>query len=255
MEHLSVDYRQGMPIAEFAAQIRDALGRSKLVVTTGVEPSANSTIFWDQVSEQIGSPCHQFQEDMTGARTGEKWQEIRYNPDVQNSYRYGKNAQPLHTDGSYMKNGPGVVFFFCIKAAPSGGATTFIDSEELVSSLRKGDPELLRDLERTSVHFSKASEHKTRPIISTDSEGLLLTWNYYCVDATEPAFNKALAERFHQFLQQKIVAARRLTPVALRAGEAVFFKDERLLHGRDAFLAERHDDRFLLKSAFDLNPT
>jgi alpha-ketoglutarate-dependent taurine dioxygenase len=254
MEHLTVHYHPESRTADFAAQIRDALLRSKIVVTTGVDPTLDQRPFWDEVSEQIGGPCFDFAEDYrTGKTTGGKWQEIRYNPDIQNAYRYSKNAQPLHTDGSYMKNGPEIVFFYCIRRAPRGGATVFIDSADLVEILSLEAPDLLRDLRGTPVHFSKAAEHKTRPILAEDAHGLLLTWNYYCVDPSEPDSTKALAERFHGFLQARVVGERRLHEVLLAPGEAVFFYDERLLHGRDAFEAARHDDRYLLKSAFHLD--
>jgi hypothetical protein len=255
MDHSTVHYKPTMPVRDFAARIHDALVSSKLLVTTGVDPTIDQRGFWDEVSEQIGTPCYEFQEDAyTGAKTGGKWQEIRFNPEITHSYRYTKNAQPMHTDGSYMKQGPEIVFFYCIKAAPEGGATTFIDSQELIAVLRREDPQLLRDLEGVQVHFSKAAEHKTRPIITTDAKGDLLTWNYYCVDATEPAATKQLAERFHGFLQTRVVGTANLTPIRLQPGEAVFFHDERLLHGRESFAAKVHDDRYLLKTAFDLAP-
>lgn len=254
MEPSKVSYRKSMTNGEFASEIREALLRSKLVVTSGVEASATQMAFWDDVSEQSGSGCVMFGEDYkTGRKLGLKWQEIRYDGSIQNAYRYSKNAQPLHTDGSYLAEGPEIVFFFCVKQASAGGETTFIDSAELIELLDKRDRGLLTALQQTPVHFSKAEEHKTRPIIHEDGLGALMTWNYYCVDPSEPADTKLLAERFHTFLQEQVVGQQRIVPVRLAPGEAVFFHDERLLHGRNAFEAAARDDRFLLKTAFNLN--
>jgi alpha-ketoglutarate-dependent taurine dioxygenase len=249
-----IEYSRDMSSAAFAGKIREALLRQHVVVTTGVDAKRDQRSFWDEVSEQIGTGLYEFCEDYrTGARTGERWQEIRFDPTIQNAYRYSKSAQPLHTDGSYFADGPEIVFFYCIQAARAGGATTFIDGPDLVAQLRSEDPALLDALLTTPVLFSKGGDSKRRPIISEDVRGLVFTWNYYCVDPSEPTTVKELAERFHGYLQRHVVGAQRTGGVYLKPGEAVFFHDERLLHGRDAFEAETEGDRFLLKCAFNLD--
>src|SRR5262245_21944335 len=124
---LYVDYRLSMTNQEFANRIRSALDSSLLVVTTGVEPSPQQKNFWDDVSERIGTKCFSCAEDYrTGRSTGEKWNEIRYDPAIQNAYRYSSNAQPLHTDCSYTPfANDGIMFFFCISQARTGGETVF----------------------------------------------------------------------------------------------------------------------------------
>jgi alpha-ketoglutarate-dependent taurine dioxygenase len=248
-----LEYSSDQPAASFAERIRDGLLRGRVVITRGVDPKIDQKPFWDEVSESVGTGCYEFCEDYrTGLRTGEKWQEIRFDPAIQNAYRYSKNAQPLHTDGSYNADGPEIVFFYCIKAARSGGATTFIDGPDLVELLRREERALYEDLVKTPVLFSKANDNKRRPIVSEDARGPLFTWNYYCVDPSEPPEIKELAERFHGYLQRRVVGDKLTLPICLSPGEAVFFHDERLLHGRDAFEAEAPGDRFLLKSAFNL---
>jgi alpha-ketoglutarate-dependent taurine dioxygenase len=249
VKHGVVEYREGMPVADFAAQIRHSLLEHKVLVTSGVDPTREQRPFWDTVSEAVGDVVA-LDERVTGEKTGERWLEIRYDPSVVNAYRYSRNAQPLHTDGSYLSNAPDVMFFYCIRQAAAGGATTFIDSSVLLDLVGREDPGLFRALRETPVRFTKAGDEKTRPILGEDAAGTQITWNYYCVDPGEPPEIKDLAERFHAFLERRVVGEERTTPITLRPGEAVFFQDERLLHGRNAFRAEEKDDRFMWKTGF-----
>jgi alpha-ketoglutarate-dependent taurine dioxygenase len=249
VKHGIVEYREGMPPAEFVAPLRQALLEHKVVVASGVDPTREQRPFWDEVSEQVGE-CIHTAERLNGEKSGEKWTEIRFDPAISNAYRYSKNAQPLHTDGSYQRNAPDVMFFYCVRAAPVGGATTFIDSLELLDFVGREDAGLLRALRETPVKFSKAGDERTRPIFGEDALGPVFTWNYYCVDPGEPAEVKALAERFHALLERRVVGEERTTPILLRPGEAVFFHDSRLLHGRNAFSALQENDRFFWKAGF-----
>lgn len=250
--HSRIEFLAGMTPEEFAQQILSELQTTKIVQTIGVDQSLSLNEFWDTVSESIGD-CMLLSEDpVTGERLGEKWLEIRYDSSIQNAYRHSKNAQPLHTDGSYIGDSPYISFFYCINQAEIGGATVFVDSDELIALLKVDDPTLLEDLCQTTVCFSKDKDFKRRPIIDFDDDGSNLNFNYYCVDPNETEFAKELVERFHQFLQTKVVGENKTYPIKLKPGEAVFFHDDRLIHGRNSFEATRDSERFFWKSALKL---
>ena len=249
MKHGIVQYREGIAPSEFAALLRSALLSNKVVVASGIDPTREQRPFWDEVSDLTGQ-CMQIGEQPSGERTGEKWMEVRYDPRFPNAYRHSKNAQPMHTDGSYWSDAPDVVFFYCLRQASAGGETTFLDSLELIDLLKAKDRELFQALESTPIKFSKADDFKTRPVITHDAVGPIMTWNYHCVDPNESPEVKALAERFHSFLQREVVAEKRALPIHLQPGQAVFFHDERLIHGRNAFSASQENDRFFWKTGF-----
>ena len=252
--HQKIEFEPGMKVDDFAQQVWSALQTSKIVQTIGVDTSIGLDEFWDRVSDRIGN-CMLLSEDpITGERIGNKWLEIRYDSSIQNAYRHSKNAQPLHTDGSYVGESPYISFFYCINQAAKGGATVFLDSDELIEILRQEDPTLLDDLCQTTVCFAKDKDFKRRPIIDFDDAGSNLNFNYYCVDPNETEFAKELVERFHQFLQTKVVGEDKTYPIKLQPGEAVFFHDDRLIHGRKAFEATRDSERFFWKSALKLKP-
>ncbi|MEL6495745.1 MAG: TauD/TfdA family dioxygenase [Cyanobacteria bacterium J06623_7] len=252
--HHQIEFKPGMSIDDFALQVCSALQTAKIVHTIGVDTSVSLNEFWDRVSDGIGD-CMLLSEDpVTGKRIGEKWLEIRYDSSIQNAYRHSKNAQPLHTDGSYVGDSPYISFFYCINQAAIGGATVFLGSDELIKLLEQEDPVLLKDLCDTTVCFAKDKDFKRRPIIDFDEGGSSLNFNYYCVDPQETDFAKELVERFHQFLQTKVVGEDKTYPIKLQPGEAVFFHDDRLIHGRKAFEATRDSERFFWKSALKLKP-
>lgn len=250
--HSQIEFIPGMTLNQFSQEIRSQLQTTKIVQTIGVDTSISLNEFWETVSDNIGD-CMLLSEDpVTGERIGEKWLEIRYDRSIPNAYRHSKNAQPLHTDGSYVGNSPYISFFYCINQAKKGGATVFLDSDELITLLEQSDPNLLEDLCQTTVCFAKDKDYKRRPIIDFDEAGSNLNFNYYCVDPNETDFAKQLVERFHHFLQTEVVAKNKTYPIKLKPGEAVFFHDDRLIHGRNSFEATKNNERFFWKSALKL---
>ena len=181
MQHGNIEYRKGMSTREFGEALREVLLAHKVTVASGIDPTVEQRPFWDEVSELAGEVIP-IAERPSGEKTGDKWMEIRYDPAIKNAYRHANIAQPMHTDGSYLANAPDVMFFYCVKQASAGGETTFLDSAELVDILARRDPGLLRELQTTPVKFSKADDQKTRPILAEDAHGLVVTWNYHCVE-------------------------------------------------------------------------
>src|SRR5882672_8262726 len=121
-----ISYTKGV-----ASEIRVLLETTKVVLLSGYR-NDNLFEFYDNLSNEIGQWAAMDEDLRTGQKTGAKWIEIKYDPEFPNSYRHSSTRQPLHTDGSYESRAPEVSFFFCIRAAAVGGATTFVDSDELL---------------------------------------------------------------------------------------------------------------------------
>ena len=86
-------------------------------------------------------------------------------------------------------------------------------------------------------------------VIRYDDAGKpLLNWNYYCVDPSVNSDAQGMRERFFEFLQRSRFIADRTVRVKLSPGDAVLWKDEQVLHGRDSFNANVTSERFLWKS-------
>ena len=62
----------------------------------------------------------------------------------------------------------------------------------------------------------------------------------------------ALREAFFGYLRDSKRVREALVEVKLKPGDCVVWKDERVLHGRNAFLAQEIAERFLWKCALDV---
>jgi hypothetical protein len=248
----------GQPVASVAAALRAALGSAKVVhlqnLAAGL-PAAEWPAFYDALTEATGQCLHLDENFALGSvRTGEKWIEVRYDAAIPDdaAYRFSKNAQPLHTDESYLSEPADVMFMHCLVQAPAGGETTFVDADALWQQLQQHAPALAARLLGRPIRFAKAGDARTLPIIAQTPAGLRLNWNYHCVDPAETTENHALTQEFREFLLAHIAGTPTEIAISLAPGEAVAWWDDQVLHGRRAFRAVATNDRFLLKSGFRL---
>jgi alpha-ketoglutarate-dependent taurine dioxygenase len=235
-----------------ADDVKDALQENKIVLLTGYDGNKTDLLpFYERLADAMGDWVPLDEDLVTQEKTGGRWIEIRYDPQISNAYRYSSNRQPMHTDGAYESNAPDIAFFFCLNMDVIGGATTFVDSWDLLNYLERYSPQLMEDCQRIPVTFKKGSDSKTRPIIAWQEDEPRLTWNYYPVLETSPEVAN-LRKQFHDFLEHKVVEGGLCLPVPMKPGDALFFHDDRLLHGRNSFIAQKTGDRFLLKGGLRL---
>ena len=242
---------------ETIQNVKQAVLANKVVHLSDFKPDLPVHEFYSRLSETIGK-IHAADEDIaTGQQTGNRWIDITYNPEIPDRYRSSNTRQPLHTDDSYVElyDEVAVNFFYCASKAKLGGATTFIDLTTVVDCLKlDGETELLDELMRTDVIHSKGGMRKVRKPLDQDGEGYLANWNYYCLDRTENTPEVLdLCERWQKFLETRIMESGIIMPVVLQEGECVFFHDDRVMHGRNAFFAEFPGQRSLIKGKIILN--
>lgn len=211
------------------SKILDALNNGAKIIHVKNGPLEEMEQFYTCVSLVIGQLAP-MEEDSAGNKTGIIHTHIKYPwPTSSQSYSHSQTRQPFHTDGSYEANAPQVSYFCCKKQAEFGGATIFIEIEELERMLQIHDIDFLNDIKTTAVKFSKGKDSKTKPIISNGK----LTWNWHRCDQLP------VAKKFHEFMENKIFEGGVYNTVNLNEGEALFFMDEEVLHGRHSFIGSR----------------
>ena len=255
--HVTIKYDSNLKPSEMAQQIAAATKNSYLVHIAGVpyEGYALSN-YYDELTHHIGQ-CLELGEAAESKMVEGKWTHVCYDPTIQDAYRSSRNAQPLHTDGAYQNESPDASRMYCISTAPQGGETVFISGERIVAFLQADMPLLFNKLITTPVCFSRkfmnGANTKTRKIIELDEQGnVTLTWNYYRVDPASSASVKQLCEDFHNYLQKNIMGSDKLLAIQLQPGEAVLCLDEKILHGRNSFVAHQYGDRNLVKTSMKL---
>ena len=241
-----------------ADAVRRALDQAEVIhfpVETSFQTDDELRGYYDQLVESVGTPIDAAEDfRQGGAPTGQRWSEIRYDTEVPDNvaFRFSKNPQPLHTDESYVSSGAGVMLFYCVTAAPTGGETVFVSGKRLVEHLKANEPELLERLIHTPVRYAKASDAKEQPIINISSTGdVYLNFNYYCADPEQSRDALQLNEDFHQYLENELPSDL-VHPVSLKRGEAVTWRDSAVLHGRNGFEASTSGDRFIWKTGIRL---
>ncbi len=234
----------------FATQLRDAIRNNKLVHLSKVPNDIDHMKYYENLVDQLGEIVNVDEDALSGdSKSENRWTDIRYDIDyATKTFRHSNTRQPLHTDAAYTNFDLDVNFFFCVTASEYGGATTFIDSPEIIEMLKKYYSELYEKLTTTEVKFQKgADQGKVRKIIDKDERGIKFNWNYFRVSEDNTPEVKEMCEEFHQFLESRIVDGAMLLPVRMKPGECVFFHDDRLLHGRTSFLGSRN----LIKGGFN----
>ena len=213
----------------------------------GVKPDGDLRAFYEEFFSHVGKAIPLAEDasmtnDRNKQRTGGIWFEVRYDPDIPDAYRHSSNAQPLHTDGSYIPSFPNAGILACQAMPEAGGATTFVDGSDIVEALRNERPDLLRRLEATDLPHARSGDRRVEPVIRYERGEPLLNWNYYCVDPACSQDLHALKQEFFDFLAASETIRERTRSVLLRPGEAVLWKDDRILHGRQAFNAHAPAD-------------
>lgn len=238
-----------------AKQIEDAVRSSTVVQLIAPRVREDALGFWERVMAMVGEPQMSGEDSETGFDQDVKqfWMDVRYDPKFETSFRHSKTAQPLHTDGAYHTKLQDVIIFYCQQNAPRGGATTFVDGEDLVEFLEKRRPDLLRQLMTTEVDFSKLGQPgKKRPIIIAGENGIDLNWNYYRFARHQDPAVVAMCEEFHEFMQTQVVGSPIVLEIILQEGETLLFRDHKVFHGRNSFEASKAGDRWIWKGNVDL---
>lgn len=229
---------------------------TKVVVMRAAETLVQPREFYESQFGSIGTP-YPLAEDVTVGgrevqRTGAIWMEVRYDPRFPDAYRHSPNAQPLHTDGSYIPDFPNATLMVCVASAGVGGETIFVDGEDFVGVLREEDAALFEALTARTLPHKRSGDSANERVIDIRADGAWLNWNYYCVDADIDTEGKVLAEKLFGFLQTSPGIQKHIRAVKLNPGDAVTWKDRRVLHGRNAFVATSTSERFLWKCAIDV---
>ncbi|WP_169393145.1 MULTISPECIES: TauD/TfdA family dioxygenase [Psychrobacter] len=229
---------------------------TKVVVLNPISDLSNVKDFYESLFPQLGTVAALAEDatidDRASQRTGEVWMEIRYDPKIQNAYRHSSEAQPLHTDGSYIPNFPNSSLLCCVANSGQGGETIFINGIDVVNALRVEAPELLSYLTNNVVPHTRSGDSRFDKIIDRVGGIWKVNWNYYCIAENVEPEAKQVSERFHEFLKTSPTILSKTLAVKLKPGQAILWKDNEVLHGRNSFSANMENERFIWKCAFDV---
>lgn len=212
--------------------------------------------FYENGFKYLGTPIPIAEDVNLGSResqrSGKIWFEVRYDPKHPDAYRHSSNAQPLHTDGSYISDFPSSTLLACVANAGEGGETTFIDSRDLYNIMKEEQPELLNFFLNNKIKHSRSGDSRIDEVIKVEKNDVFVNYNFYCVAEDNDTETKGNIEKFQDFLLTSTKIKDYTLGVKLAPGDSVFWRDNYCLHGRNSFIANHESERFIWKCAIDI---
>jgi alpha-ketoglutarate-dependent taurine dioxygenase len=143
---------------------------------SGIE---NARDFYSEQFPNLGTPVALAEDvevgDRDHQRTEEIWMQVRFDSRHPDAYRHSANAQPLHTDGSYIPSFPNATLMVCIANAASGGETTFIDGKDVVAALEAEDKPLLDALSSRTLAHARSGDQRDEKVFDIGHDGIAST--------------------------------------------------------------------------------
>jgi alpha-ketoglutarate-dependent taurine dioxygenase len=229
------------PGEAFLKELRARMSGYKVVHLRDVPDDCNYSSLYFQVASSLGNFFYKNENPVTAELDTDGWLDMRYDATLADThvYRHGNGRFPLHIDGVYSEVPFDVLFFYCEQSAEYGGATTFIDGVDVVEYLSKYDNALLEEILTTKVLFEKGNKSKLSPIIFYENGLPAFNWNLPRVAPSNSSKVQELVKRFDEFCETRLVQGGLPTPCRLAPGEAVFFHNRLILHGRNSFWGNR----------------
>jgi hypothetical protein len=208
------------------------------------------------MGETLGPSVDILEDSVTGQlqSAGGRWMDVRFEPDRPDTYRHHNVGQPLHSDNAYHppELAARLALFYLERQAEAGGESLFVDADTVEAYVQAHAPELHADLFALPVRFGKAGcAMRVETVLSRQSGRLKINWNYFRVLPGQGEAVDRLRDAFAALLQ-RLVQDGAAQSFRLDAGDAVFFRDDEVLHGRKAYAAVNSGDRLLWKTYFDI---
>jgi gamma-butyrobetaine dioxygenase len=170
--------------------------------------------------------------------------EVRVEADPTN-LAFTAGALEMHTDLPGEEWAPGVQFLHCRANTVEGGGSLFADGAAVAEALQQEDPEAFALLAGHDIPFFYRHEHwdyrAHQRVIELDTRGHVsgVTVSQHLMDDLD--LPQDLLDRYfpalHRFLTL-LNDPRFVCRFRLNAGECIVFDNHRIVHGREAYVAE-----------------
>jgi len=215
--------------------------------------------FYSDFASKFGRFCNYAEDAKEGnrncQRTGEVWMEIRNDNSIKDAYRHSTNAQPLHTDGSYIPGFP-TSLLVCQSNVEKGGETIFVEPKQILADIKDYSDSMYNFVLNVELLHQRSGDSRCDKIFKLQDDLIKVNYNYYCVTNDLPDSIKQLNEYFLNYLVEVEQLKRTnvdVVSVKLLPGDAVIWKDDEVLHGRHSFVAQSDSERFIWKCGFEVD--
>jgi alpha-ketoglutarate-dependent taurine dioxygenase len=210
-------------------EIAAALAVAKVVHVRRAEGAEETTYgsFYESAARSVADALEPGHGASWGTRPREQWIEVK----ADSSRADRDRKRPLHTDEAAVEDPAQVMVMYCERAATRGAGNVFLDGEDLVAYLERTDGDLLARLRDQPIMFSRKGESRTTVVIRSRSGVPSFTWDEGAVANDDASPTGEVAARFRNVLESPKVAEH-VQPIDLGEGDAIFWWDDLVLHGR-----------------------
>lgn len=236
--------------------IPELFAAAKVLRVAAAQTDCDPLAYWREAGETLGLSARVLEDSVTGEPIAADhspqagWMDVRFEPDRLDTYRHANVGQPLHSDGAYGGTPQDIGLFYLQRQASQGGESLFVDAADIAARAAALDPDLCRRLFGTAVKHGKGSVASVMPILREVEGRLKVNWNWFRVLEDQGDAVAALREDFRLFLETMVERDGAVAAFRLNAGDAVFFRDDEVLHGRRSYAAQVSGDRLLWKTYF-----
>lgn len=178
---------------------------------------------------------------------GSDWWEITNIKNKNTAYAYSTTPQPFHTDNAWFPDGAEINMFVMKKQALRGGEQLVYPLRKLIKALEQDAPDLLDRLVSEMVVIAKGDcniKHTTTIITNLNEPKIF--WNFYRTERKNDNVSRLL-DHFHTYLEDSR-DAKNVIKIRLESGDCLIMNDQKSIHARNSFLADKDGDRVLLQS-------
>mmetsp|Transcript_25589 Transcript_25589/g.33478 ORF Transcript_25589/g.33478 Transcript_25589/m.33478 type:complete len:432 (+) Transcript_25589:143-1438(+) len=224
--------------AEGVKKLMTHLSRYGIVFVNGVPTTIAET---QRLSETIGPIKNTLYGGMWSTRAASNEEEIF------NDTAYGNEALPLHTDGTYFHDPPGLQVFNCTKQGYEGGASRFADGFAVAERLKEQAPWAFEFLSKASFDYqcfdNNCHLYASGPIFLLNKAGQVIQMRHNDTDQVPlTGFSNEDIELFYNSQKEltKVIEDPDIVfEKVLQPGETFILNNHRVMHGRSAFKGER----------------
>jgi len=167
--------------------------------------------------------------------------------EIFNDTAYGNEALPLHTDGTYFHDPPGLQVFNCTKQGYEGGASRFADGFAVAERLKEQAPWAFEFLSKASFDYqcfdNNCHLYASGPIFLLNKAGQVIQMRHNDTDQVPlTGFSNEDIELFYNSQKEltKVIEDPDIVfEKVLQPGETFILNNHRVMHGRSAFKGER----------------
>jgi len=188
---------------------------------------------------------------------GDFW-DVFNKPDSQN-IAYTNGPLSPHTDIPAYKNSPEIQLLHCIKQASEGGSNYMVDGFKVAEYVKKEYPRVFDILVNTPIHFREwghdpavgfydlESQHNTLQIDPVTRKIEKVIWSQHQRASVMDVPLERVEEVYSALMQwdSLLFDKRFMIKLRLKNNDIMCFNNLRVLHGREEFIVEGDDERWL----------